>query len=44
MDELYRWSDMMYDADLVNMLCHYYGAEIKKDKPEKTSTLRLINH
>ncbi|WP_082651964.1 HD-GYP domain-containing protein [Gorillibacterium timonense] len=43
--ELYRWSDIHYDADLVELLCHYYGNDFgRKEDSVKTRVIKLINH
>lgn len=41
--ELYRWSDIQYDADLVQLLCHHYGLG-KNDDPTRARVIKLINH
>lgn len=45
LDELYRWSDIQYDGDLVALLCHYCGDALgKDDDPTKGRVIKLINH
>ncbi|MCL6458693.1 MAG: hypothetical protein K6T85_11865 [Gorillibacterium sp.] len=34
--ELYCWSDIQYDSDLVTVICKYYGTLGKKKKNKKT--------
>jgi HD-GYP domain-containing protein (c-di-GMP phosphodiesterase class II) len=41
LEELYRWSDIFYDADLVALMFGHFGAETK---PAAKIPLRLISH
>ncbi|MEO3946533.1 HD domain-containing phosphohydrolase [Gorillibacterium sp. CAU 1737] len=43
--ELYRWSDIQYDEDLVELLCRYYPDHVgKREEPVKAQVIKLINH
>ncbi|MBC8081080.1 MAG: HD domain-containing protein [Gorillibacterium sp.] len=44
LSELYCWSDIQYDSDLVTVMCHSYGPLGKKKKPrDDKGTIRLFN-
>ncbi|WP_438431312.1 HD-GYP domain-containing protein [Gorillibacterium sp. sgz500922] len=42
--ELYRWSEIQYDGDLVELLCRFYGDDLgKDDDPTKSRVIKLSN-
>ena len=36
LNELYRWSDILYDNELVKLLCYYFGPGTQKNNKKKT--------